>query len=128
MAGFPAGWQEGRRNYPIVRGGVLAQIQGWLNGDHDAFLVDGSGFPCNSGSPVLIKMIYFDQRHAVTRRFFSLIGMVSTTKAISISKENQDLSESADLIEVIPVDAIEETIQMAMAKESSDGNETEKIL
>ena len=120
MAGFPTGWREGRNDYPIVRKGVLAQIQGWLNDDHDTFLVDGSGFPGNSGGPVIIRMVYFNESKTEMKNMFSLIGMVSKASSHPISGKEYGFAESADLIEVIPVDAIDETIQMAMAKEGSE--------
>ena len=118
MAGFPTGWREGRNDYPIVRHGVLAQIQGWLNGDHETFLVDGSGFPGNSGGPVLIRMAYFDREKRELVNMKSLIGMVFEAVTRPLSKESHSIAESADLVEVIPVDAIDETIQLAMKKES----------
>ena len=45
VLGFPIGWRPGRQDYPIVRHGMLAQVQGWLRSEHDTYLVDGSGFP-----------------------------------------------------------------------------------
>ena len=55
LIGFPSGWKEGRHDYPVVRYGVLAQIRGWYNQEHETFLVDGSGFGGNSGGPVITK-------------------------------------------------------------------------
>ena len=119
MAGFPTGWREGRSDYPIVRFGVLAQIQGWLNDDHDTFLVDGSGFPGNSGGPVLMRMTRVSNDRKDLMHYKSLIGMVSESSLHPIVKERNSniVSESADIVEVVPVDAINETIQMAMDKE-----------
>lgn len=105
ILGFPRGWQEGRRNYPVVRHGILAQTQGWLNGEHETFLVDGSGFPGNSGGPVIVT----------TPLFNGLVGMVSNMK---LSPLAIGLNEAADLIEVIPVESINETIELAMKLES----------
>ena len=106
ILGFPTGWREGRQDYPIVRHGVLAQTRGWLKGEHDTFLVDGSGFPGNSGGPVIVTTPQVD----------ALIGMVSA-REISPLPEGL-LSETADLIEVIPMEAINETIEFAMELES----------
>lgn len=119
MAGFPTGWREGRNDYPIVRFGVLAQIQGWLNDDHETFLVDGSGFPGNSGGPVITRMVHVSHDKRNLTNYKSLIGMVSTASLHPISKDRSSkvVSEAADLVEVIPVDAINETIQMAMKNE-----------
>ena len=33
----------------------LQQIEGWANGDHKDFLVDGNGFEGQSGGPVIMK-------------------------------------------------------------------------
>ncbi len=120
IVGFPAGWMEGRQDYPIVRHGVLAQIQGWLKEEHDTFLVDGSGFPGNSGGPVLTK----PQRFAVvgTQAVGEswLIGMVSERKLSRICTDARDVAETADLVQVIPVDFIDETIRIAMQEEGSE--------
>ena len=105
ILGFPIGWREGRQDYPIVRHGILAQIRGWLKGEHETFLVDGSGFPGNSGGPVIVT----------TPQVGALIGMVSKIK---LSPLIAGLSETADLIEVIPMESINETIEFAMELES----------
>ena len=130
ILGFPVGWREGKQDYPVVRHGVLAQVQGWFSGDHDTFLVDGSGFPGNSGGPV----VTVPQVAAITGTRLNsrsdLIGMVSKGKNYKIMPKEPHgleewadlikqlgLRESADLIEVVPVDAIDETIQLAMDAE-----------
>jgi len=105
ILGFPTGWREGRQDYPIVRHGVLAQTLGWLKGEHKTFLVDGSGFPGNSGGPVIVTTPQVD----------ALIGMVSKR---TLSPLIGGLSETADLIEVIPMEAINETIEFVMERES----------
>lgn len=111
ILGFPRGWkkvwQEDRQNYPVVRHGILAQTQGWLNGEHETFLVDGSGFSGNSGGPVIAPM----------PQFGVLIGMVSEVRLSPIS---EGLNETADLIEVIPVESINETIELAIKLESDN--------
>ena len=58
MIGFPAGMIEGgKKNYPVVRGGTIAQIQGYLDRDpeHRNFLIDGSVFGGNSGGPIVVR-------------------------------------------------------------------------
>ena len=58
MIGFPVGMIEGgRKNYPAVQTGAIAQIQGYLDGDADykGFLVDGSAFAGNSGGPIVVR-------------------------------------------------------------------------
>ena len=110
ILGFPIGWVAGKQDYPIVRHGVLAQIQGWLNREHDTFLLDGSIFPGNSGGPVVTK----PQTEAVvgtqTIPKSWLIGMTSAYKINPGIAER----ENADLGIVIPMETINETIQIAM--------------
>lgn len=122
VVGFPTGWRAGRQDYPIVRHGVLAQIQGWLNDDHATFLVDGSGFPGNSGGPVVTR----PQSIAITgTQLLSaawLVGMVSERRFSPISSDpysdvNWQLKETADLIEVVPMNAIDETIVSEIQRE-----------
>ena len=112
ILGFPVGWMPGRQDYPIVRHGVLAQIQGWLNREHDTFLLDGSVFPGNSGGPVVTR----PQTEAVVGTQAipksCLIGMTSAYKLNTSILER----ENADLGIVIPMETINETIQSAMLK------------
>ena len=68
-------------------------------------LVDGSGFPGNSGGPVIVTTPQVD----------ALIGMVSNR---TLSPLIAGLNETADLIEIIPMEAINETIEFAMELES----------
>ena len=123
MAGFPRGWRRGRQDYPIVRHGVLAQVQGWLNGEHETFLVDGSGFPGNSGGPVVTKSQMNSVTGTKTVPGSWLVGMVSRRRFSPIPKRTDDstkphaLVETADLIEVVPMDAIDEVVKLAMEKE-----------
>ena len=124
ILGFPTGWRSGRQDYPIVRHGVLAQIQGWLNGEHNTFLVDGSGFPGNSGGPVVTKpqAIAIEGTKRVEKSL--LIGMVSDSRYSEIStnlpnfEETGYLEETADLIEVVPMESVDECITLAMQRES----------
>lgn len=113
ILGFPTGWREGRQDYPIVRHGILAQARGWLKGEHETFLVDGSGFPGNSGGPVIVATPQVD----------ALIGMVSASEISPLIVQGlggtvEGLEETADLIEVIPMESINETIEFVMELES----------
>ena len=121
MFGFPVGWRKGRQDYPIVRRGTIAQIQGLYHGDHDTFLVDGSGFPGNSGGPVIISPIYAALGTELKQRKISgrTIGIVSGRRfsPIEISPYSDvqvHAEETADLVEVIPMDRVHETIEHAM--------------
>lgn len=126
VLGFPIGWRSGNRDYPIVRSGVLAQVQGWLNNEHDTFLVDGSGFPGNSGGPVIItpqNETIEDLGQLSIRRVFSvatfigstsIIGMVTQRMMSPLLPDVPALLETADLIEVIPMESIDKTIKLAL--------------
>ena len=94
--GFPRGWRRGVQDYPVVRQGILAQVQGWFVGDHDTFLVDGSGFPGNSGGPLLTKPRIESIPEAKVRNAY-LLGMVSKRKTSPIIGPQEELSETADL-------------------------------
>lgn len=118
ILGFPIGWRRGRQDYPIVRHGVLAQVQGWLNKEHDTFLVDGSGFPGNSGGPVISKPQSAVIGRALTVTDAWLMGMVSERRISPISSGEFGFAETADIIEVVPVDYIDATIQLAMQEEN----------
>jgi len=120
MIGFPHGWREGLQDYPIVRQGIIAQLRGWLNNDHDTFLIDGSAFPGMSGGPVLSKAV--EQEDGRIGGRFRLIGLISQIAKSDleyepVSEVRLAASESADLITVIPTDAIHETIEAAMEAE-----------
>lgn len=117
MIGFPLGWQEGIQDYPVVRQGIIAEIRGWLNGDHDTFLVDGSGFPGMSGGPVLSRTMEYtpDGRTGEKLRLIGLVSQIALSELEeSFSEVRSAAKESADLITVIPTDAIHETIEAAM--------------
>lgn len=112
IIGFPHGWKEGRHDYPVVRHGVLAQIRGWYNQEHQTFLVDGSGFGGNSGGPVVTKpemsaVSGFANAYITESK---LIGMVS-----QVTRELAS-GQHSDLVVVVPVDSIEETIELAKAE------------
>lgn len=119
MLGFPTGWVPGKHDYPVARHGVLAQVQGWLNKEHDTFLLDGSGFRGNSGGPVVTAARPpFPIGKPSTAYLSSLIGMVSQRKLSGAagSGEFGEVLENADLVVVTPMDAIDETIELAMSK------------
>ena len=124
ILGFPTGWRSGRQDYPIVRHGVLAQVQGWLNQEHNTYLVDGSGFPGNSGGPVVTKPQISAIFGTKAKERSALIGMVSDRKLSDIStnlpnlEETGYLEETADIIEVVPMDSIDECIVLAMQEQS----------
>ena len=136
VLGFPIGWRPGRQDYPIVRHGMLAQVQGWLRSEHDTYLVDGAGFPGNSGGPVVTKPQFGALEGTQSVPGGLLIGMVSRRELsdspveVGASVETANLirvAETADLIEVIPMDLIDETVVLAMQSEESADKDSGEI-
>lgn len=101
VLGFPVGFYEDAKNWPTVRHCVVAQLQPYLVGRARTFLIDGSVFGGNSGGPVVTSP---------TRRLasHSLIGMVS-------GYHRDQSGQNADLGMVVPLDTINETIEMALS-------------
>ncbi|MYA84689.1 MAG: trypsin-like peptidase domain-containing protein [Acidimicrobiaceae bacterium] len=115
MLGFPVGAQAAHQDYPVVRFGILSQVQGWFDGHHHTFLVDGSAFPGNSGGPVLLEPTLVAIEGTPRRDLASLIGVVTAQK-ISFTVCSQCGSphrESADLVVVEPMDSVYATIDAA---------------
>lgn len=125
VLGFPVGWRPSRQDYPIVRHGILAQIQGWLREEHDTFLVDGSGFPGNSGGPVVTKPQFGAVEGTQNVPGAWLVGMVSkgqlSTRPVGLQVPSSYAIETADLIECVSMDLIDETVVLAMQREGSAG-------
>ena len=113
MVGFPVGWRPAPQFYPIVRGGMIGQIQGWAKGEHETILISGATYPGNSGSPVVLST---PQQIGDPNSpwYFYLVGMVSQS-TLSPLPENPTLMETGDLTEVIPTDTINEIAGAARA-------------
>lgn len=128
MIGFPDGMIEGgKKNYPVVRSGTIAQIQGYLDGDpeHPGFLVDGSGFGGNSGGPVVVPKGTWNPSSETLSRLSDtiLIGIVSSsmhTIAIDRDQESSEVMENADLIRIVPVDSINNLIHRYYLERGED--------
>ena len=106
--GYPVGWTTSTKDFPVVRFGVIAQMQPYLQDGANTFLMDGSVFPGNSGGPVFTF-------HPVAEgepgsRYPHLIGMVSKT-AVLPSGENAGLGV------VTPVEHINEAMDHAISLE-----------
>ena len=108
ILGFPVGFYADVKNWPVVRQGVVAQIQPYLEGSARTFLIDGSVFGGNSGGPV----VTVPQALAITgtQQFKStaLLGMVSGCQL------NAAVGENADLGIVVPLDTINEAVESAL--------------
>ena len=126
MIGFPVGMIEGgKKNYPAVRTGAIAQIQGYLDGDadHKSFLVDGSVFAGNSGGPIVVRKGTMNSQRAVLSDTV-MIGMVSRSVQAQTMRYDEtpvDVMENAGLVHAVTVDSINETIRRYyVARESME--------
>ena len=122
LLGFPLGLIGDERNYPIVRSGIIARIQGWLRGDEHTFLIDAPAFPGNSGGPVILKPenVAIKDTKPITHAL--LIGMVrgyipSQDVAVSTQTGNPRIifEENSGLAEVVPINVIKETLDLAVS-------------
>lgn len=77
IAGFPLGISGSERNYAVVRSGTVARLDQEIIQSINAFLIDATVFPGNSGGPVFIKpeLSSLVGTKAVNSTF--LIGVVS---------------------------------------------------
>ena len=121
MIGFPLGMIEGgKKNYPVVRSGRIAQIQGYFDGDpeHRSFLVDGSAFDGNSGGPVVIPGGTMSPQGKQVLSSTVLIGLVANSKVLKEIIDNQTsqivTAENLDLTGVVTMEAVHEAISLAL--------------
>ena len=116
IVGFPIGMLEGgRKNYPVVRSGSIAQIQGYLDGDpgHAGFLIDGSGFGGNSGGPAVVRKgtLNSEGRALSDTVLIGLVSGSSYTHARLEDESPSDVLENADLVHVVAVEDIHATVR-----------------
>ena len=123
VLGFPLGQAGDERNYAVVRQGIVARIQDWLKGNSNSFLIDASIFPGNSGGPVLLKPELTSIVGTQHNDRCVLIGMVSAYlpySEVAVSKQTgrprMIFEENSGLGIVVPLNLIEETINIALAK------------
>ena len=116
MIGFPIGMIEGgRKNYPVVRSGSIAQMQGHLDDDpnHAGFLIDGSVFGGNNGGPAVVRKGTINSEGKALSDTI-LIGMVTGsayTNAIYDDESPSDVMQNADLVHAVAVEEINATIR-----------------
>lgn len=121
VLGFPLAMVGGNKNYVIVRQGIVARIQDWYEGAAKSYLIDSSNFSGNSGGPVLAKPTLHTYGTAITSA--KLIGMVSAYVPFQdVARSDQTglpmlaSQENSGLAVVVPVDAIRETIGIALVQ------------
>ena len=118
VVGFPAGWANltgGNLfdlNHPLVRVGVLAQIQGWLSGDHDTFLIDCPIFDGSSGAAVCLVPTDVAINGTNPQLHSYLIGMVTGKLYADVEGTGRT---ALDLGRVTPLDSVNEVIDLEVA-------------
>ena len=125
VLGFPLGMAGITQNYVILRQGTVARIRDWYNNDAKSFLIDSFIFPGNSGGPVFAKPV-FAQYGTKPSLNSSLIGMVSgylpytdTAYSHQTGRPKIVFEENSGLAEVVPIDAIQKTISVAVSRYSN---------
>lgn len=108
VMGFPeGGWYEGRKDWPLVRSALIAQVRPYLREKMNTFLVDGNIFPGNSGGPVVADVGAAKTVGTTTYPRHRLMGMVCAAP-------NSSSGENAGLGVVVSVEKINETIDEAL--------------
>ena len=122
IVGYPTGMIEGgRKDYPVVRAGHIAQVQGFIDDDpaHTSFRVESSTSPGNSGGPVVVSKgtLSIDRRQVLSHSV--VVGMVSHKLDVEIQYDSGKTREdSANLAVVVAMDAIDRTIEDRLLAES----------
>ena len=123
VLGFPLGLAGKKRNYTIVRQGCIARIRDWLGGNSRTILIDATVFPGNSGGPVVTKPEIASIKGTKFNNRSRLIGMISRYlpyEDVAISAQTRKpriiFQENSGLATVVPVDVIQETVDLAVKK------------
>jgi S1-C subfamily serine protease len=122
VLGFPMGLVEGgERNFAIVKGGTVARISDCLAGVGNSFLIDSLIFPGNSGGPVVNRPEMGSVQGTKVQSAAYLIGMIEgyipyEDYALSAQtlRPRVIFEENSGLAEVIPVDAVQQVIKIAI--------------
>lgn len=122
VLGFPLGMAGITQNYVILRQGIVARIRDWYCDDAQSFLIDSFIFPGNSGGPVFAKPVFgsYGNKPCIGSE---LIGMVSgylpytdTAYSRQTGRPKIVFEENSGLAEVVPIDAIQKTISLAVSR------------
>lgn len=128
VIGYPMGLRQGKTNFPLVRGGIVATRIGEVFQDDvrkangalrtrtlRGFLIDGATIPGSSGSPVVLK--------PVTGRFVKnnivmgftpplLLGIVAETRYAPIHTSAGETLSFAGLGLAFDAETVKETIEL----------------
>jgi len=126
VLGFPMGMIGEKRNFVIVKQGVIARIRDTLAGHTKEFLVDASIFPGNSGGPVVSRPEMIAIQGTKANGNASLLGVVSSyvpyqDVAISMQTKRPRIifEENSGLASIVPVDYLLEIIDDTVKTEEN---------
>lgn len=123
VLGFPMGLVDSTRQYVICRSGIFARIRDFLEGNSSEYLVDATIFPGNSGGPVVLcpSALAIQGTKAINRA--DLVGIVKSYvpySDVAISQQTNKprviFEENSGLTAIEPVDAIIETVDLAIKR------------
>ena len=120
VLGFPMGMVMPDQQYVICRTGCVARIRDVLEGTASNFLIDAIVFPGNSGGPVVLKPELIAIQGTERNPQAYLIGIVHAyVPYIDVAVSEQTgraritFEDNSGLSSVVPVDRIEETVEIA---------------
>ena len=119
LVGFVRPLQNDRRDYPAVRSVALAEIPK-RGRSRTPLLVEGTAFPGDSGSPVIVKPERGVGRHPDTATDGKLLGIahgIGTSESMKVSDDaagRLQIEETATLIHLVPVDALRTLLHTAV--------------
>lgn len=126
VLGFPMGMIGEKRNFVIVKQGIIARIRDTLAGHSKEFLVDASIFPGNSGGPVVLRPEIVAIQGTKVNSSASLLGVVSSYlpyQDIAISAQTKRpriiFEENSGLASIVPVDYLVEIIDSVVKTEEN---------
>jgi len=117
VLGFPLGTVGEKRNFVIVRAGVVARVRDALAGYSKEFLLDASIFPGHSGGPVVLRpeALSIQGTNAIGRA--CLLGVVAgyvPYNDVAVSAQTQKprviFQENSGLAVAYPIDYLNEVI------------------
>jgi len=119
VLGFPMGLVKAERQYVICRGGCIARVRDFVEGETSDFLIDAPVFPGNSGGPVILcpSTLAIEGTNPINKA--DLVGIVKAyVPYIDMAVSQQTLraritfEENSGLATVESVDSIIETVEL----------------
>ena len=127
VLGFPLGMAGSTHNYVILRQGTVARIRDWYSEDARTFLIDSFIFPGNSGGPVFAKPVFasYGRKPHLGEKLVGMVASYLPFRDVATSQQTGRpkivFEENSGLAEVVPIDAIQETVSIAAARYREPG-------